>query len=70
MKKKSKFLGGAAIEPRSVNPDWNVAELIDDAFNAYNAGSASTDGIEFSFDYAPPGIAGLVCRGQRAGPGA
>ncbi len=34
------------------------------AFLAFNAGSASTDGIEFSFDYAPPGIAGLVLHGS------
>ncbi len=38
MTKKSKYLGGPAIEPQPVNPDWSVAELIDDGFNAYNAG--------------------------------
>jgi deoxyhypusine synthase len=37
MKKNSKFLGGPAIEPRPVDPEWSVADLIDDGFNAYNA---------------------------------
>jgi deoxyhypusine synthase len=37
MTKKSKFLGGPAIEPRPIDPNWTVAETIDDCFNAYNA---------------------------------
>lgn len=37
MAKKSSFLSGPAIQPRAIDPQWTVAELIDDAFNAYNA---------------------------------
>jgi len=37
MTHKSKYLGGPAIEPQPINPNWTVAELIDDCFNAYNA---------------------------------
>ncbi len=37
MTHKSKYLGGSAIEPQPIDPNWTVAELIDDCFNAYNA---------------------------------
>lgn len=37
MTKKGAFLGGRAIAPEPINPAWTVAELIDDAFCAYNA---------------------------------
>jgi len=37
MSKKEGFLGGRAISPRAIDPAWTVAELIDDAFCAYNA---------------------------------
>ena len=38
MAKKSKFLSGAKIAPARVSGDMKVAELIDNAFLAYNAG--------------------------------
>jgi deoxyhypusine synthase len=38
MAKKSKFLSGAKIAPARVSGDMTVAELIDNAFLAYNAG--------------------------------
>ncbi len=37
-KKKSRFLSGSAIDPRPVESDVSVADLIDGAFLAYNAG--------------------------------
>ena len=38
MTKKRAFLHGPKINPRPIDPKWSVAELIDDSFNAYNAG--------------------------------
>jgi deoxyhypusine synthase len=38
MAKKSRFLSGAKIAPARVSGDMNVADLIDNAFLAYNAG--------------------------------
>ena len=38
MAKKSRFLSGARIAPARVSGDMSVAELIDNAFLAYNAG--------------------------------
>jgi deoxyhypusine synthase len=38
MAKKSRFLSGAKIAPARVSGDMSVAELIDNAFLAYNAG--------------------------------
>ncbi len=38
MRKKSKYLHGPEIRPRPIDPKWSVAQLIDDSFNAYNAG--------------------------------
>jgi deoxyhypusine synthase len=35
-KKNNRYLGGAAIEPQSVRGDMNAADLIDNAFMAYN----------------------------------
>jgi len=37
MREKSAFLGGPAIQPRPIDPEWSVSEMIDDSFNAYNA---------------------------------
>ena len=37
MSKKSNFLGGRAIAPQGIDPAWSVADLIDEAFLAYNA---------------------------------
>jgi deoxyhypusine synthase len=37
MTQKSKYLGGPTIEPKPLDPNWTVAELIDDCFHAYNA---------------------------------
>ena len=37
-KKKSKFLQGSAIQPQRIARDSSVADLIDNAFLAYNAG--------------------------------
>lgn len=37
MKHKSSYLRRPSIEPRKIDPSWTVAELVDDAFNAYNA---------------------------------
>jgi len=38
MSKKSAYLHGPKINPRPIDPKWSVAELVDDSFNAYNAG--------------------------------
>ena len=38
MARKSRFLSGAKIAPARVSGDMNVADLIDNAFLAYNAG--------------------------------
>ena len=38
MHKKSKYLHGPEISSCSIDPNWSVAQLIDDSFNAYNAG--------------------------------
>ncbi|MGH7467088.1 MAG: homospermidine biosynthesis protein [Longimicrobiales bacterium] len=37
-KKRSRFLSGSAIEPKRIESDERVADLIDGAFLAYNAG--------------------------------
>ncbi len=37
MREKSAFLGGPAIQPNPIDPEWSVAEMIDDSFNAFNA---------------------------------
>ncbi len=46
--------------------DWQVDFFNSQqfAFVAFNAGSAVTDGAEFSFDYAPPTVDGLVLHGS------
>jgi len=37
MSKKGNFLGGRSIAPRGIEPGWSIADLIDEAFLAYNA---------------------------------
>jgi deoxyhypusine synthase len=38
MAKKSVYLHGPEINSRPIDPKWSVAELVDESFNAYNAG--------------------------------